>query len=46
MVEKYHQGLFTTSNPTHMNDVLKSVEHVVTDGMRQTLLLPYTEDEV
>ena len=46
MVEGYYQRLFTTSNPTHMNEVLNSVECVVTDGMQQSLLLLYTEDDV
>ena len=46
MVEGYYQRLFTTSNPTYMNEVLNSVECVVTDGMQQSLLLLYTEDDV
>ena len=46
MIEGYYQRLFTTSNLTHMNEVLNSVERVVTDGMRHSLLVPYTEDEV
>ena len=46
MVEAYYRGLFTTSNPTHISEVLNAVEHVVTDGMRQSLLLPYSLDEV
>lgn len=46
MIEEYHQRLFTTSNPTHMDEVLNFVERVVTDGMRHSLLVPDTEDEV
>ena len=46
MIEGYYQRLFTTSNPTHMNEVLNSVERVVTEEMRRSLLIPYTEDEV
>ena len=46
MVEAYYRGLFTTSNPTHISEVLNAVEHVVIDGMRQSLLLPYSLDEV
>ena len=46
MIEGYYQRLFTTSNSTHMNEVLNSVEHVVTEEMRRSLLIPYTEDEV
>lgn len=46
MVEAYYRGLFTTSNPTNISEVLNAVEHVVTDGMRQFLLLLYSKDEV
>ena len=46
MVEEYYRGLFTISNLTNISEVLNAVEHVVTDGMRQSLLLPYLEDEV
>ena len=46
MVEEYYRGLFTISNPTNISEVLNAVEHVVTDGMRQSLLLPNLEDEV
>ena len=45
MNEGYYQRLFTTSNLTHMNEVLNSVERVVTEEMRRSLLIPYTEDE-
>ncbi|XP_075640643.1 uncharacterized protein LOC142612431 [Castanea sativa] len=46
MIEEYYQRLFTTSNPTHMEAVLNSVESVVTNGMRHSLLVPYMGDEV
>ena len=46
MVEAYYRGLFTTSNPTHISEVLNAVEHVVTNGMRQSLLLSYSLEEV
>ena len=46
MVEAYYRGLFTNSNPTLISEVLNKVERVVIDGMRQSLLLLYLEDEV
>ena len=46
MVEAYYRGLFTNSNLTLISEVLNKVERVVIDGMRQSLLLPYLEDEV
>lgn len=44
MAEAYYRVLFTTSNPSHINEVFNNVERVVMNGM--TLLLPYLEDEV
>ena len=46
MVEAYYKGLFIALNSTHISEVSNAVEHVVIDGMRQSLLLPYSLDEV
>ena len=46
MAEAYYRVLFTTLNPSHINEVLNNVERVVMNGKRQTLLLTYLEDEV
>ena len=45
-MEDYYQELFTTSNPIHMDNVLNSINRVVTKGMNETLTQPYTKDEV
>ena len=37
IAEDYYQELFITSNPMHMDIVLYSVNHVVTDGSNETL---------
>ena len=42
----YYQTLFTASAITHMTKVLDKVDRVVTNDMRRTLMLPYTEEEV
>ena len=42
----YYQTLFTASATTHMTEVVDKVDRVVTDDMRRTLMLPYTEEEV
>ena len=46
IAEDYYRELFTTSNPVHMDNILNSVNRVVTEGMNETLTQPYTEDEV
>ena len=43
---EYYKNLFTTTSPTHMAGVIDSVDRVVTDRIRHTLLLPYTENKV
>ena len=45
-MEDYYQELFTTSNLIHMDNVLNSINRVVTKGMNETLTQPYTKDEV
>ena len=44
--EKYFQDLFTTTNPSNMDNVLNVVDRVVTPDMNHMLLQPYTPDEV
>ena len=46
VAEKYFKNLFTSTTPTNLNLVLDSVNRVVTPDMNQTLLQPYTRDEV
>ena len=46
IVVNYYQTLFTASATTHMTEVLDKVDRVVTNDMRRTLMLPYTEEEV
>ena len=43
---EYYKTLFSTASPTHTVEVIDLVDRVVTNGMRHTLLLPYTENEV
>lgn len=43
---EYYKNLFSTASPTHMAEVIDSVDRVVIDGMRDTLLLPYIENKV
>ena len=42
----YYQTLFIASATTHMTEVIDKVDRVVTDDMRRTLMLPYTEEDV
>lgn len=42
----YYKALFSALAPTHMTKVLDTVDRVVTDNVRHTLLLPYIENEV
>jgi len=44
--ENYFKELFTSSNLTNLNLVLNSVDRIITPNMNQTLLQPYTPDEV
>ena len=46
VAEKYFQDLFTTTNPSNMDNVLNAVDRVVTPNMNHMLLQPYTLDEV
>ena len=46
MAIDYYQTLFTASATIHMAEVVDKVDRVVTDDMRRTLMLPYTEEEV
>ena len=46
IAEEYYRELFTSNNPMHMDKVLDSVDRVVTDGMNESLVQPYTEEEV
>ena len=44
--ENYFKELFTSGNLTNLNLVLNSVDRIITPNMNQTLLQPYTLDEV
>ena len=44
--ENYFKELFTSGNLTNLNLVLNSVDRIITPNMNQTLLQPYTPDEV
>ena len=46
VVERYFTNLFSTSNPNTIDDMLESVEAVVTEDMNKSLLLPFNGDEV
>ena len=46
VAEQYFQGLFTTANPVNMETILNSMERVVTRTMNNSLLEPYTLEEV
>ena len=46
VAEKYFQDLFTTTNPSNMDNVLNAVDRVVTPDMNHMLLQPYTLEEV
>ncbi|KAK9996993.1 hypothetical protein SO802_021679 [Lithocarpus litseifolius] len=43
---EYYKRLFAASNNLNMDDVLASVDRVVTEEMARTLVRPYTEEEV
>jgi hypothetical protein len=43
---EYFNKLFTTSNPCSIGSVVNAVDKVVTPGMNEMLLCPYTEEEV
>ena len=46
MAKTYFQKLFSTANQNIMGPILDSVDIVVTPNMNETLLQPYTPDEV
>ena len=46
IAEEYYKSLFTTSNNLNMDDVLASVDRVVTGEMVRNLVRPYTVEEV
>ena len=46
IAEEYYRELFTSNNPMHMDEVLDSVDRVVTNGMNESLVQPYTEEEL
>ena len=46
VAERYYTNLFSTSNLNTIDDMLESVEAVITEDMNQSLLLPFNGDEV
>ena len=46
VAKRYFTNLFSTSNPNTIDDMLESVEAVVTEYMNESLLLPFNGDEV
>ena len=46
MAEGYYKELFTSSNRLEMEKVIEAVDHVVTEEMAQSLVRPYTEEEI
>ena len=46
IVEEYYKNLFTASNNLNMDDVLASMDRVVTREMVRNLVRPYTTEEV
>ena len=46
VAKTYFQKLFSIANPNVMGPVLDSMERVVTPDMNNTLLQPYTTNEV
>lgn len=44
--ERYFQGIFSTSQPTNVEEVLTSVDSVVTEEMNQELNRTYMGEEV
>ena len=46
IAEEYYKQLFTSSNSLDIEEVIDSVDKVVTKDMAQDLIRPYTTDEV
>ena len=46
IAEGYYKELFTSSNRLEMEKVIEAVDHVVTEEMAQSLVQPYTEEEI
>ena len=46
IAEGYYKNLFTSSNSLEMEKVIKAVDHVVMEEMVQSLVQPYTEEEL
>ena len=46
IAEGYYKELFTSSNRLEMEKVIEAVDHVVTEEMAQSLVRPYTEEEI
>ena len=46
IAEGYYRNLFTSSNGFEMEKVIELVDHVVTEEMTQSLVRPYTEEEI
>ena len=46
IAKEYYKSLFTASNNLNMDDVLASVDRVVTGEMVRNLVRPYTAEEV
>ena len=46
IAEGYYKELFTSSNRLEMEKVIEVVDHVVTEEMAQSLVRPYTEEEI
>ena len=46
ITEGYHQNLFTSSNRLEMERVIELVDHVVMEEMAESLVWPYTEEEI
>ena len=40
IAKEYYKELFTSNNPMHMDEVLDSIDWVVTEGMNETLAQP------
>lgn len=46
LLETYYQDLFTSSNPSEVEDVIQHTDRVVTEGMNNGLIGDFTRDEV
>jgi hypothetical protein len=46
VVDNYFHGIYTSSNPTAIDTVTQEVEHVVSPGMNEDLMMPFTREEV